>query len=191
MADYTTDTTVRISGETRAFLSIISDREGLSFKEIINNMSEFYAKNPISVKEKSLRLGEGTERIIKIIRSIEKDLLVPMGKDVFDLKRKFEDIVYLNDQAGAEGEDPEESNIIEKEILQKTERDQVADDVSRRDYEKSKKANESLVKILNDMIGETKLTKKSGAGAGTSYIIKISETELDTIKQTIKLCTIQ
>jgi hypothetical protein len=191
MADYTTDTTVRISGETRAFLSIISDREGLSFKEIINNMSEFYAKNPISVKEKSLRLGEGTERIIKIIRSIEKDLLVPMGKDVFDLKRKFEDVVYLNDQAGVEGEEQEESDVVEKEILQKQERDQVADDVSRRDYEKSKKANESLVRILNDMIGETKLTKKSGAGAGTSYIIKISETELDTIKQTIKLCTIQ
>ena len=191
MADYTTDTTVRISGETRAFLSIISDREGLSFKEIINNMSEFYAKNPISVKEKSLRLGEGTERIIKIIRSIEKDLLVPMGKDVFDLKRKFEDVVYLNDQAGVEGEEAEESDVVEKEILQKQERDQVADDVSRRDYEKSKKANESLVRILNDMIGETKLTKKSGAGAGTSYIIKISETELDTIKQTIKLCTIQ
>lgn len=187
MAKILTDTSLRIDQKTRELLNVVSEREELPIKACVALMAEFVVKNRIGLKEEYVPISKEIERVIKMIRAQEKGYFMPILRGVNSIG-VFQNSLIAEAQDRLEmGEEKPEDRPSQSLPLPLN---IPAADSPREIDEKLQVANKLLLQKLQELTHESKLTVKTLPG-GKNYVIRISEQELNDIRQTIKVCTLQ
>ena len=189
--------TIKIERTAHEAVSRLAEKEGLTIKDCIYMMTQYFIKNQLSVSIEAIPVSKEISRVIKLIRAQEKDYFIPAMATLNRIQRFQENLlISAEDHLSALDNVPiptvekEESNIpnepdrgpipamnnssIENEIL----------------IERLKTANQNLLDKLTLLTDDTHLTQKSNIGS-PYYLLRISETELQDLKNMIRICIIQ
>lgn len=187
MAKTLTDTSLRIDQKTRELLNVVAEREGLPIKSCVGLMADFVVRNKIGLKDDYIPISKEIERVIKVIRAQEKGYFMPILRGVnaigvfqSSLIAEAQDTTTMEDRPQVGEPLPTSSffhNVPEADSPQEVD-------------EKLRVANNMLVQKLQELTNDSKITVKATPG-GRSYVIRLSEQDLEDIKQTIKVCIIQ
>lgn len=185
-----TDTSLRVDKKTRENLEVLSQRDDVTIKKLVFLMTVFFIKNRIGVEDDFVSFDKIADRIIRILKAHERDLLSPIFL-MLNKMNVFQNQLISEAEIRAEGVGDEERNEseivpIQTPILERSE----GGNLDKEKIEKLQISNDLLLRKLAEITGEDKVTFKTGLGSNF-HIIKLSVQEFEDIKKTIEVCTIR
>lgn len=175
---------IKVEAGTLSVIKEIADNEGLSIKDCVRKLAEYFLQNNLSFSQeidsdflKELEKlkstsDKGVDRIIKILRSMERDYIIPISNDVIritsqlsGMKRQVQNLT--------------ETEIIEEEINSKPENNlQISDESNQIMIAKYKRNTSKTLDLMEGLLKNAMRTRDNAP-----YVISLTADELKTYKE--------
>lgn len=175
---------IKVEAVTLSVIKEIADNEGLSIKDCVRKLAEYFLQNNLSFSQeinsdflKELEKikstsDKGVDRIIKILRSMERDYIIPISNDVIKItsqlngmKRQVENLT--------EDETPDE------QINSKPEKNlQISDESNQIIIAKYKRTTSKTLDLMEELLNNAMRARDS-----SPYVISLKEDEFKSYKE--------
>ncbi|MGL5919128.1 MAG: BfmA/BtgA family mobilization protein [Bacteroidales bacterium] len=177
---------IKVEAITLTYIKEIADKEGLTIKDCVRKLALYFLENHLSLSQEidsdfleqlnniKKSSDSGVERIIKIIRSVERDFILPMNNDVMKILSHLEVLMNKVNKEEESDESVEVSKPSERVI---TENNQLDD---RRNITLKRYANGTLEQL------ESLLNRAMQARPNAPFVISMTLDEKDKLKTYIE-----
>lgn len=190
MVNKSLDTTLRITRKSKESLDILCDKEGLSVKDCVARMVDFFLKSKVSVKEEFVSPDKVGERIIKIIRNQEKLYFEPLLRQMNRVVLFQDNLITETDIFDSKREENTDTQGMNRETEPVSAVSVEPDRENQKKIESLTIANALLAEQIMELINPATLTKKQGVGE-VYYIRKMTEEQIADIRKNLEKCTIR
>lgn len=175
---------IKVEAVTLSVIKEIADNEGLSIKDCVRKLAEYFIKNNLSFSQeidsdflKELEKikstsDKGVDRIIKILRSMERDFIIPINNDVIKITSQLNGIINrINDKS-------ESDELIEESNLKTEANSKILDDSGQMIIAKYKRTTSNALDLMEQLLSNATRARDSAP-----YVISLNAEQFKSYKE--------